>query len=161
MGELSTTNKALVAIISLAASISFAMLVFIAIRWRLRVRRSKDHNRIRMIEKGARNDDQSAIPEIRIQFPDELSNPDDPNSNITKGKLCVVCVGESGAAYVTPLTGTSSQSPLLATGIESEYEQMDIEGLGGLKIRLEPSNTSLEETHASIFKTLKSKLYRH
>jgi len=74
---------------------------------------------------GGKLDSSMSVPEIRIQFAENRPSQEDakyPES------ICVVQVGESGAAFVTPL----KQSP--PTYADSAIlEQLDLERIGGLR----------------------------
>lgn len=62
------------------------------------------------------------VPEIRITFPDEDTPPQNPmKPGEQMGRVVVVQVGESGAAYVTP--------PPAYEG----FENIDISRIGGLR----------------------------
>ena len=62
------------------------------------------------------------VPEIRITFPDEDTPPQNPmKPGQQMGRVVVVRVGESGAAYVTP--------PPAYEG----FENVDISKIGGLR----------------------------
>ncbi|OLL26289.1 hypothetical protein NEOLI_001468 [Neolecta irregularis DAH-3] len=63
------------------------------------------------------------VPEIQITFPDE---EDADERRYTPGRVVVVQVGESGAAFVAPIQSSSPPA-------YGQFDTVDIESIGGLK----------------------------
>jgi len=120
----STIQNLLIALVCLVSVITICMLSFFFIR-RRRLARLSQSTQLLHLGESTKLPSSGSIPEIRIQFAENR-----PSQDKTKypENICVVQVGESGAAFVTPL---KQNPPSYADS--PAFEQLDLERIGGLK----------------------------